>query len=364
MKLRFSLYLDLIRFTAALAVFLEHLASDPLTYGVLPAWLLHGGAPAVIVFFVLSGYVIAHVTGTTETTARAYVAARVSRLYSVVPIVLLLTFMFDRIGMTLEPELYTIPKVLMKPESWAGYVSSLFFVNEYQVFGFNGIAPGTNNPYWSLSFEATYYVAAGLALFAPRRLSIPLALVVFMLAGRTIFALFPSWLLGFVVARSAVGANLSRSSAALVALASAAAVFASPLIVAHLPHDNFGWQFPWGRKPFDRNLIGDYVVAMAFASHVVAMRRLLDGSAGASRALTATIRWLGSLTFPLYCIHFPALCLLTALSPWSNETWPHALLLVAGTFTLAAMLTYATEVLRRTLRRMLQPGRRVAIATT
>jgi peptidoglycan/LPS O-acetylase OafA/YrhL len=350
MNPRFSLYLDLVRFTAALAVFLEHLATYPLTDDVLPTWLLHCGAPAVIVFFVLSGYVIAHVTATSETTAHAYVAARASRLYSVVPIALLLTFVFDRIGMAFEPDLYTIPKVLMKPESWAGYLSSLFFVNEYQVFGFNGIAPGTNNPYWSLSFEATYYLVAGLALFAPRRVSIPLTLVLFMLAGRTIFALFPVWLLGFAAARSTVGANVPRSVAALVALASAFAVLASPTIVAHLPHDNFGWKFPWGRKPFDRNLIGDYAVAIPFAIHIVAMRRLLDASAGVSRVLTATIRWLGSLTFPLYCIHFPALCLLMALSPWSNDTSQHVLLLVAGTFTLAAMLTYATELLRRTLR--------------
>lgn len=362
MKPRFSLYLDLIRFTAAVAVFLEHLASYPFTNGVMPTWLLHGGAPAVIVFFVLSGYVIAHVTGTAERTARAYVAARVSRLYSVVPIALLLTFLFDRIGMTLEPDLYAVPRVLMKPETWAGYVSSLFFVNEYQVFGFDGIAPGTNNPYWSLSFEATYYVVAGLALFAPRRLGIPLALVLFMLAGRTIFALFPSWLLGFAVARSRVGSSLPRSVAALAAFASAAAVFAAPMVAAHLPQDNFGWHFPWGRKPFDRNLVGDYVVAIAFALNVVAMRRLLDASTGVSHAPTATIRWLGSLTFPLYCIHFPALCVLTALSPWSNDTLRHALLLAAGTFTLVVVLTFASEALRRRLRGCMQPDR-TAIAS-
>ena len=168
----YSLYLDVVRCVAALAVFLEHVASYPFsrttptsTHPLLAFFGIYGNS-AVIVFFVLSGYVIAYVVGTRERTAWAYSANRISRLYSVVLPALVLTFAFDALGQWLNPGFYSIRTVLWKPASWEGYLSSLFFVNEFQVFDLSGAVPGTNAPFWSLSFEATYYIVAGLVLFA------------------------------------------------------------------------------------------------------------------------------------------------------------------------------------------------------
>src|SRR4051812_27780039 len=99
MKKGTSLYLDLVRFSAAMMVFLEHYREH--TRGSLrsfwnahPFWYSHSGPysqTAVIVFFVLSGYVIAHVLATREKTALEYAASRFGRLYSVVLPALLLT---------------------------------------------------------------------------------------------------------------------------------------------------------------------------------------------------------------------------------------------------------------------------------
>ena len=72
-----SLDLDVVRFRAALAVFLEHVREHTLPNFVSfwqehPFWNSHLGSysqVAVIVFFVLSGYVIAHVLATRESTS-------------------------------------------------------------------------------------------------------------------------------------------------------------------------------------------------------------------------------------------------------------------------------------------------------
>src|SRR5260221_2156295 len=200
MTLAFSLYLDVVRFLAAAGVFLAHLTREPFTSNILkidPAYAQF----SVMAFFVLSGYVIAHVTSTKETSLLVYAGSRLSRLYSVVILALLLTYTLDTLGAYINPNFYAIKGVLYKPPSWEGYVSSFFFVNEYQVFGFRGIAPGTNGPFWSLSFEVAYYVIAGLVLFSRPKIYLPVSFCILFMAGRTITALLPVWLLGFFLYR-------------------------------------------------------------------------------------------------------------------------------------------------------------------
>src|SRR3954469_21106348 len=79
MSAALSVYLDLIRFGAALVVVLSH------AWLILfPAVPLHWPGPAaVIVFFVLSGFVIAYVTDGHDRTLADYALNRLSRLGSV-----------------------------------------------------------------------------------------------------------------------------------------------------------------------------------------------------------------------------------------------------------------------------------------
>ena len=141
-----------MRFAAAAAVFLDHLTSYPFStntdahrHGL--ALIGSYGGSAVVVFFVLSGFVIAYVTDTREQTARAYAVSRFSRVYSVIIPALLLTFAFDSAGQWLRPEFYEIQKVLWRPPSVTSHAASLALVSEYQVFHFGGIVPGSNSPY-------------------------------------------------------------------------------------------------------------------------------------------------------------------------------------------------------------------------
>ena len=72
MPIYFSLYLDIVRFIAAIAVFLDHISSYPFTKNLFWSPLGSYGGIAVIIFFVLSGYVIAYVTSTREKTLFKY----------------------------------------------------------------------------------------------------------------------------------------------------------------------------------------------------------------------------------------------------------------------------------------------------
>jgi peptidoglycan/LPS O-acetylase OafA/YrhL len=161
-----SLYLDLVRFWLLPVFFLSIFPQTDYIRGLW--WRLGNyGAVGVIIFFVLSGYVIAYVLSTRENSIGPYFSNRISRLYSVALPALILTFTLDSVGIFINPDFYQMKAVLWRPESWSGYISSIFFLNEYQIFDFGGISPGTNGPYWSLSFEATYYLVAGVAIFLP-----------------------------------------------------------------------------------------------------------------------------------------------------------------------------------------------------
>src|SRR5262249_22080521 len=84
-----SVFLDLLRIAAAFTVFVHHCAQfwNARIYEATTR-LAHS---AVVVFFVLSGYVIAWSTLSRGRDARRYASARLARLYSVVIPALVLT---------------------------------------------------------------------------------------------------------------------------------------------------------------------------------------------------------------------------------------------------------------------------------
>ena len=350
----YSLYLDMVRFLAAVAVFLDHISSYPFTKNVFWYRLGSYGGVAVMIFFVLSGYVIAYVTSTRERFAFQYASARIARIYSVVLVALLITLLFDSIGAALNPAFYSIQKILWKPESVEGYISSLFFVNEYQIFHFNGIAPGSNGPYWSLSFEVTYYLVAGLFLFARRWIALPLIMILMVLAGRTVAALLPIWVLGYILYFVRLN-NISKSLLYAGFTVSTILLVLTPVLADRLPQNNFGLYFPWGRGPFNRNLIEDYLSAFFFALNVVCAREILrDVGFLAGGRIESLIRWLGSLTFPLYLIHFPALALFSSISPWSNESVGNVLFIGLLTFALVIFVAPFCDRLKNAMKNGMQ----------
>lgn len=339
-----SLYLDLVRFCAAAVVFVGHLGIPSFSSGFIPRQLEPYGSVAVAIFFVLSGYVIAHVSASKETSGALYAAARLSRLYSVVLIALPLTFFADTLGSVLQPYFYASRWVLTKPVSVEGYASSLVFLNEWQVFGFHGTEPGSNGPLWSLSFEATYYLIAGLALFARRWIAIPAILLILSLSGSTIAALLPLWALGFSLYHMPVRRSVHPALLWALIIASLVGVVCAPFLSQGF--DRWWTAFPWGPLPMRRNLMLDYVTGLFFAVNILAVGRLVAASGAPtatwSRTLARTIRWLGRLTFPLYCLHYPLFAFAAANNPFSRATVAGLLFTAGSVFAAIALITPLT----------------------
>src|SRR6516164_6699219 len=99
-----SLYLDFLRVIAAFGVMLVHANQVWFSNGLFlrPEY----GHKLVMVFFVLSGYLIAFTVDKKNKGSERYLIDRVSRLYSVVIPALIVTFILDSLGEKINYSFY------------------------------------------------------------------------------------------------------------------------------------------------------------------------------------------------------------------------------------------------------------------
>src|SRR5208283_5160856 len=183
----FASFLDLARWTCAWIVFLGHLR-NPLFFGfesvaaadrgfLVTVWFFVTGwfGEAVIVFFVLSGYLVGASACAKASlgrfSARDYAIDRASRIFLPFIPALLLTALCDGAGMTFFSDLgfYSGAHPMIHEKVHSAPFASYFTL---ETFGLNLamlqtiVAPafGSNQPLWTISLEFWFYVTFGVAL--------------------------------------------------------------------------------------------------------------------------------------------------------------------------------------------------------
>lgn len=190
MRIHTSLYLDVLRFGAAMLVFIMHMGFFS---GYYIPYVGNFGSEAVVVFFVLSGLVVSYTADLKHTDFIDYSISRLARLWSIVVPALAITLAADKIGQSIDLSQYG---ALQSLSAWKWVfllVSNALFVN--QVWGLN-LSPGSNGPFWSISYEFWYYVIFGLFFYFSGRLRAALVLVAVLIAGPRIVIAFPAWVIG------------------------------------------------------------------------------------------------------------------------------------------------------------------------
>jgi peptidoglycan/LPS O-acetylase OafA/YrhL len=325
-----SLYLDALRFGAAFTVFVSHWAGERYSGGLF--WQLMGyGRTSVIVFFVLSGFVIAWVTETRERSFEDYAFSRITRLYSVIVPAFLLTAVLDRLATAIDPQLYG-PEVSLGPvERFLGYALSLVFLGES--WGLT-MLPGFNVPFWSLNYEAWYYVLFGAALFLRGRRRTVAVIAAALLSGPKILLLLPIWLMGLLAWRWR--AVLSARQGAPLAFAAVAAFAALEMLGGRQLFDEAAT--PW--LPFSYSAY-DYVVGALIAVFIMALANTPLRLPGDREQ--RLIRWLAATSFGLYLYHYPLLNFFGTVVPGSAAGTMHRMLGFGLTLGVALLLARLTE---------------------
>ncbi len=307
-----SLYLELLRLLAATEVVLFHLGGFALLGGHRAVWNAFGHE-AVVVFFVLSGFVIAFAAETREHTAKAYAVSRLTRIYSVALPCLLFTLLFDHLGIALLPQLYA--GLITDGSALVRLVLGGLFLNESWALSAQMLS---NTPYWSIAYEFWYYaVFAGLFYFRGWT-RIALTGLACLIAGYKILLLFPIWALGWGVYRRTRSHQVSPALGLLL--------FIQPALVLYLD-DSLSWTRHTGDwlaaiigqehwrvgLSWSRFVLTDTLLGCSMAAHFVGAAALSPWLERALRPFARPVKWLTARSFTLYLLHQPAMLLAGAV---------------------------------------------------
>ncbi|MDX8408960.1 MAG: acyltransferase family protein [Mariprofundales bacterium] len=314
MNHNFSIFLDCVRATAALIVLGSHV-SNPRLQGEWIAWAHQFGHEAVIVFFVLSGLVIGYVSQHREHFFQPFMEARFARLWSVAIPALLFTYFADSVGHWLEPGLYSADWYYDN-NPILRLVASALFVNE---LWFKQIAPLSDGPFWSLSYEFWYYVIFSSFYFFTGTKRILLITIALLIVGPKILLLWPVWMMGLlawmIIERQLVGDGFAMMVGwlALGMLvwsqvndieSSFYYLLSMPLLTEYQPI--LEWRMS---ARFFSDWVDGALLAMVFLGINAFFLRLKN----CPHRLSMTIRYVANATLFIYLFHFPLIYLLHAI---------------------------------------------------
>lgn len=317
-----SLYLDTVRFLAAFAVFFHHVFELQV---ITTDMRITYAREAVMVFFVLSGFVINFVAKTKEHELKAYTLSRLSRLYSVVLPALALTLILDSIGSSIAPILYDENAIT---NIFARLLISVFYLNHLWNLT---VSPLSNGPFWSIAYEFWYYLIFASAFYFKGKKKYYYSLILIFIAGPKIILLFPCWLIGVatynIYCKYAETWSAGKYIFPLTLLAMYwVVVYGYPTQpYVNMMRDSLidGYFIMFSIKIFiggQVNFLNDYLFCLLFALSIFTSNAFFRLFSEMPR-FSHLIRYLAGNTFSVYLYHVPLLLFFQALF-YSRQDYP------------------------------------------
>lgn len=273
------------------------------------------GNDAVMIFFVLSGYVIAYVATQREREWNRFVVARLARLWSVALPAILITYLLDAAGSYLWPDLY---------EGWWNQDSfpllrmliCAFFMNE---LWFESVRLFTNGPYWSLGYEFWYYAVFAAVFFVKGCKRWLVAALCLVIAGPKIVILLPVWLFGVAAWYINMRASLRPMHGWLlsgVALATYVIFRSSDgmEIMYRLSVALFGEGVDG--LIWSRHFLTDYIIGLCVMLCFIGFQAASRGMIQERGRVMRCISYAAGFTFSLYLLHYPLLQFFSAVASY------------------------------------------------
>jgi peptidoglycan/LPS O-acetylase OafA/YrhL len=274
------------------------------------------GDEAVIIFFVLSGYLVG---GSVVRDFRAgrwswkkYLTQRLTRLWIVLLPALLLGVALDSIGLRMfagadsiysgPPGLCIVPCNLAARLSMRAIAANALFLQTIVTD-----TAGSNNSLWSLANEFWYYLAFPLCLLAAskgqrplrRGIYLALSLAVLTVAGKSISLLFLIWMLGVLV--SVLPLTIPRRA---LGFASSSFILLLPVVLVLI------------RRAWLPRYLAEWMVALCFS---IVLYLLLHRSEQAPANVYKSVAgFFSNMSYTLYLVHLPLAVFLCACinTPW------------------------------------------------
>jgi len=347
----FSVYLDLVRFIAAVLVYIWHSNQRFLTEAILP--FSGYGHSSVIVFFVLSGFVIAFITDTKESTLADYSASRISRVFSVAIPAIVITLVLDSIGRVLYPAIYDYPY----DQFLTRIAGSLLMANEVWMIS---ITSFSNVPYWSICYEWWYYVTFAMVMFLPMRLGWLLAAATMAVIGPKVILLAPIWWLGVLLYRWDRLRHLSATVSWVMVIVSLVGIYwfhrVNMMSVAEDWLESLIGRNLVHQLTFSKRVFADYMLGVLVFINFAGMRNVVATHGALLDAIAKPVRFFANYTFTLYLLHQPLFLFWAAVIRGDPKTlWYWACVTVLTMLSVGA-LGFFTENRRHVLRAWMLPA--------
>ena len=205
--------------------------------------------------------------------------------------------------------------------------------------------PGSDIPFWSLNYEAWYYVLFAAATFLQGRRRTVALVAAALLAGPKVLLLFPIWLAGVAAWRWRSG--LPPQLALPTALGAVAAFIGFEVLGGRdLFHHA---ETPW--LPFDYSAY-DYIVGALVMLLIMGLANARLPVPG--RMSERLIRWLAGSSFGLYLLHKPLLNFFGTVVPGPVESTMHATLVFGLALGTSLALAHFIEPRKAALKRALR----------
>jgi peptidoglycan/LPS O-acetylase OafA/YrhL len=299
------------------------------------------GHEAVIVFFILSGYVISYVADSKENNLKVYFISRFSRLYSVVLPVLLLIPIFDMIGQHIDSSIYA--GKTSDSFDLIRLIANLTFSQEFWVFSFRYLSDG---PLWSLGYEFWYYVLFGFALFLERKRKYIFLLITSFLIGPKILLLLPVWLFGVWIYKFHKSKHLNQLFARILFVT-------TPFIFLYFftfynEINQFIYTFLGesvkAKLGFSYTFMTDYITGFFVGLHILSVKyvnfTILNKMLWWGDKM---IRFFANSSFSIYLFHFPLLLFFGALFDHNPNSIVNIVILFFTTIVTCLLLAQVTE---------------------
>jgi peptidoglycan/LPS O-acetylase OafA/YrhL len=311
-----SVYIDLLRIAAALAVFLDHAGALLFPY-IKYRFLLQQGNNAVAVFFILSGFVIKNSMSGKQQDWRSYFVARSSRIYSVAILALAITLIADFVGIKHNAAFYMGAK-FYHPASIVEAFRYLTFSNE---IWFSHVIFGTDEPYWSLGFEVSYYIFFAAVCFLSGVARLIMFLLWFLVCGPKIALYLPLWLLGVLACKYCLEPRPAMPKTVAVS-----GFFGSVLgcffVAAYLSPFAVPMFYMFNLPSLEMaSFVNFTLIGLLVCINMLCFDAMTGDHVFWPRRIGHGIKWLAGATFTLYLVHQPLLAMIAAVKPESAKNF-------------------------------------------
>ena len=343
-----SVCLDIVRALAALAVLLGHAVQLGLYTGPYP-FSIALQQHAVVVFFVLSGLVIASSASNGKATLAGYALSRAARILPVALPAIAISLGVAALGSWLDvPPIPAAPGNALDGASPAkdALLAAIFLSERF------GDGLSANPPYWSLCYEVWFYALFAAATFVKGWQRPAAFAIMLLLAGPNVLLALPAWLAGVWLAHDARARRVTADRgkiyvAACIAAFPLASHLAEPLsgLLVCAAHWNLG---------HSHYALSDWLLALAVALGFAGLRPLAASASPLLMRLDRPARYLAGISFSIYLVHWPLLSLLRIAGISAGENLAAFAILLLLIVAACAAIASVTEHRRHAVRRALE----------